>query len=157
MALQNGKICKTCGGEISGYAARNQLLNCDECLSKMSQYRKDRYTSNVHFVYVLIDPDTNAVRYVGKTNMLHIRFKDHIRATHYKGNRHAGRKLFQWLRTLGERDLEPIMSVIGYADCNQAVILEKFWIIYFLQRGAELTNSEQDLKRLRRQYPAFAI
>jgi len=38
---------------------------------------------NVVYIYMLVDPLTNLVRYIGKSNNIDVRFKEHIRKSKY--------------------------------------------------------------------------
>lgn len=86
-------------------------------------------------IYVLIDPRTNLVRYVGATSQsLKRRLTGHIgdlklkKANTYKIN---------WIRELQSLSLKPIIKLIE--ETEDWVIREKFWYDYY--KSKSLTNS----------------
>lgn len=87
------------------------------------------------FIYVLIDPLTNQVRYVGKTTDAKRRLRRHIneRFLHdsYKD---------RWVRKLLENDLIPEIEIIDEVLENEWIYWEQFYISYFKFIGSLLTN-----------------
>lgn len=88
------------------------------------------------FIYVLKDPRTDAVRYVGYTNNLKARFKTHIQ--------HARRCLHdcykdRWVRALLALNMSPVMKVIEEGEGDGWQDAERRWIAYYKER-AKLTN-----------------
>ena len=88
------------------------------------------------FIYCLIDPITNQVRYVGKAADIQKRFHRHLsekRGTH-KNN---------WIQSLASRGLKPIISVVqSLYDCTDEdwQNAEIFWINYYKSKGCNLCN-----------------
>lgn len=88
------------------------------------------------FIYALMDPETNAVRYIGKTLTPKIRFSMHMcekRGTH-KNN---------WLHQLRARGLRPVMVVIETihdSDDNDWQARERYWIEHYRSAGEPITN-----------------
>lgn len=88
------------------------------------------------FIYALMDPDTNAVRYIGKTLTPKIRFAMHLcekRGTH-KNN---------WLHQLKTRGARPVMVVIetiSNSDDNDWQERERYWIEHYRALGEPITN-----------------
>lgn len=70
-------------------------------------------TVRVHF-YVLEDPNTNEIRYVGQTVNPENRFRNHIWESKEKNVTHKHR----WVVSLLRRNQQPIMRVIGSALIN---------------------------------------
>lgn len=84
-------------------------------------------------IYILTDPLSNEVRYVGQTVCtIHRRFKMHLREKYHCKKRH-------WIKSL--YPLEPeIIEIDSTIDSNHCNELEVFWIGYFKMLGANLTN-----------------
>ena len=87
------------------------------------------------YIYALVDPDTDGVRYVGKADDPYKRLERHLagyepRATH-KSN---------WIKSLLAQGKQPelmILEEVGVAAWEEA---EKRWIAYFRKVGVSLTN-----------------
>lgn len=87
------------------------------------------------FIYVLLDPITKEVRYVGKTTNPARRMCAHrcpCRATYHT---------LCWLKSLRKYGLDPVMDIVEVIppDGNWAD-REKFWIAAYRKAGANLTN-----------------
>ena len=87
-------------------------------------------------IYILIDPTTNEIKYVGKANNIKERFKNHknrCRDTNtYK--RH-------WINKLRLKGLYPELEVIDIVPVSEWHYWEKFWISYYKSIGCKLTNT----------------
>jgi hypothetical protein len=89
---------------------------------------------NPTYVYALLDPDTDEVRYIGKTDA----------STKYRHAQHctlvkkpkSPRDL--WVNGLITRGLFPKMIVL---EESRDMGAERRWINHYLQQGARLTNS----------------
>lgn len=98
-----------------------------------------RSAGKTTFIYGLVDPRTNQLRYVGKT-VLHperrvITHKWRARAQPQK--RHS----MAWLLNLEKSGLEPDVFVIEEIEAGgDWVEAEQFWIAYFRMIGADLCN-----------------
>ncbi len=87
------------------------------------------------FIYVLRDPETNQVRYVGWTVNLEKRLVWHLRD---KKRTHK----YYWIALLKERGLKPIIELVYTVkdgECWQDV--ERKWIAYYRNIGENLTNA----------------
>jgi hypothetical protein len=87
-------------------------------------------------IYALVDPRTNAVRYIGWTVNVRRRLCGHLRRARTEHGAHrAG-----WLRQLMRLGLRPNVQIVerGVGVGWQAA--EKKWIANFLATGARLTN-----------------
>lgn len=86
------------------------------------------------FIYVLIDPETQRVRYVGKSNEPQKRLRAHIRdqSNTYKGH---------WLTSLRNRGLKPLMHIIEETPFEGWEEREQYWIRYHIEHGHPLTNT----------------
>lgn len=87
------------------------------------------------YIYILIDPETNQVRYVGKTKNLKRRYNQHIsecsKLKSYKNN---------WLISLKNKNLRPEMVVIDETDKDDWIFLEQWYIQLYRSWGYRLTN-----------------
>lgn len=92
------------------------------------------------YIYVLIDPRTGHIRYVGKTFNLRRRFMSHISKAK-KPKTFSG----SWIKSLATLGLKPTMEMIeqfnadAVDDWQEA---ERYWISSFKFMGFELTNLE---------------
>jgi hypothetical protein len=92
----------------------------------------------VVYIYRLIDPRSKRTRYVGKTNNLRVRLKNHCQqklgAVHY--NTHCSR----WIRELKDYGCRPLIEVLEETDENSWVAAEMRWIAHYKSLGEPLTN-----------------
>jgi len=87
------------------------------------------------YIYVLKDPETQEVRYVGKTVYLKTRYNQHIYIKKLKQRKLT--HLSNWIIKLDNKGLKPIMEVIEETEKDNWAELEKKWISYY----SNLTNS----------------
>lgn len=85
------------------------------------------------YIYALIDPETDEIRYIGKTIRPQERFRAHLRDT---GNSHKA----NWIKQLRERQLKPIMYVLEETTIEVWEAREQHWIAYGHSQGWRLTN-----------------
>lgn len=88
------------------------------------------------YIYILRHPLTNKIRYVGKTNNIKKRLKNHINATRRGVKSHKN----NWIKGLLNEGLKPKMEVIDEIDSDNWVWLEQYWIAQFKAWGFNLTN-----------------
>ena len=86
-------------------------------------------------IYVLKCPDTNDVRYVGKTNNPEQRLKAHNNKA-----RDLGTYKRNWINKLREQNKKPIFEIIDEVDIEVWQEREKYWIEYFISMGCNLVN-----------------
>ncbi len=93
-----------------------------------SKYKDD----DKYYIYVLKDPDTQLVRYIGKTGDIKQRFRGHIyEATHSDYSDSPCSHKNNWIRKIIDSGKMPIIEAIEeitYERCNER---EKYWISYF--------------------------
>ena len=87
-------------------------------------------------IYILIDPNTNKIRYVGMTKLslkhrLSLHLKEKLKVTHKS----------HWINSLKRNKQEPIIQQIDSSNnleelCNK----ELYWIQYYLNEKESLTN-----------------
>jgi len=87
------------------------------------------------YIYILICPITNQLKYVGKSNCVIKRLKDHM--WDFRGVP-VDRML--WIDELKRKKLKPILEVIDEVEISNWQYWEKFWIDYFKSIGANLFN-----------------
>lgn len=85
------------------------------------------------YIYALVDPTNNKIRYIGQTNNLTNRFRQHIKDT---GKSHK----VSWIKSLMCKNIKPIMKIIGLYDNHMINSMEMFWINYFKLCNCDLTN-----------------
>jgi hypothetical protein len=86
-------------------------------------------------IYVLIDPTTNMVRYVGKANDVSQRYKAHLN----RARKHQVHKK-NWIEKLKKQDLKPIIEVIDIVPIEDWIFWETYWISQMKTWGFDLIN-----------------
>jgi len=87
-----------------------------------------------HYIYVLIDPNTRQVRYVGTSSNPKQRL-----ANHYSDKRNQPKH--DWFDSLRDNGQEPILQIVGgYSHDYNLLELEKQLVQHLLTRGAPLLN-----------------
>jgi hypothetical protein len=87
-------------------------------------------------IYILIDPLTNDVKYVGKTINIAKRLNRHISESKKTTKSHKK----AWIKSLLKRGLEPIIEVIDEVLEEDWKFWESYWIEQFKCWGFNLTN-----------------
>lgn len=88
-----------------------------------------------HYLYLIIDPLTHRVVYVGRTRNIEKRKKDYLIF-----NRIHSEKLKYYFASTKKKKTTPIFIVIGEYDDNEIVSKEIDYIKYFAKHG-ELLNT----------------
>jgi hypothetical protein len=87
-------------------------------------------------IYALIDPNTNLIRYVGKTDYpLEFRLKQHCSK---KSKTHK----WNWIKGLMQNNQKPVISLIEDVSEDMWQERECYWIGRLRAEGASLTNIE---------------
>jgi hypothetical protein len=86
------------------------------------------------FIYALTDPVTDEVRYVGITDNAHTRYMQHCNDTR---DNHSDKAV--WIKSLKDRLLLPGLKILEIAEFD-VLQREKYWIKYYADQGANLTN-----------------
>lgn len=89
----------------------------------------------VTYIYTLVDPKDNLVKYVGKSDKPNIRLKDHIRKIKYSNTLKNN-----WLRSLLKEDLIPKMEIIDIVPISEWSFWESYWISQYRSWGFILKN-----------------
>ena len=88
-----------------------------------------------YFIYQLIDPNNNEIRYVGQTINIKQRYNRHI-SDSFRKNTH----LYCWIKSLIKDNKKPIIEVIEECDIDCIDIFEKMYISLYKSWGVRLTN-----------------
>lgn len=87
------------------------------------------------YIYCLLDPNTGKCRYVGKTNNIAERYRNHLRESKkknlYKHN---------WIQQLLNQSKKPVLQILEECDETGWADKEKWWIRYFKKNKQPLTN-----------------
>jgi hypothetical protein len=95
-----------------------------------------RSIKNIH-IYILKDPETQEVRYVGKTkHSLNKRLWGHL-------NQVETTHKYNWINSLKAKDLIPIIESVEKVSNETWSEREMFWIQHYKDLGAKLTNSNE--------------
>lgn len=99
-----------------------------------------RVYSKPTFIYVLMDPDTSEVRYIGKTvKTLRARLATHI--SHAKVSSGHKRHVLAWIYGLLETGKLPVIQLVEtIAPNTDWVIAEQRWVMELREAGADLCN-----------------
>jgi hypothetical protein len=84
-------------------------------------------------IYALIDPSTQAIRYVGLTRDVKARLRRYRDRPHTK-------HLCNWFSSLKDRGLFPALEVLEVTDDQGADACERKWIAHYRSIGADLIN-----------------
>lgn len=89
------------------------------------------------YIYILKDPETDEIRYVGKTVDIKRRYYHHCSKSACKSQKsHRS----SWVLSLLERKLKPIMEIIDYCNYENWEQYESKWIEYYTKQGCNLCN-----------------
>lgn len=91
-------------------------------------------TSKTVYIYGLVDPQTEEIRYVGKTSNLKDRYSSHLFADDV--NRHK----CNWIKLLKKNGHKPRMIILEKATEKNWEDRERFWIKHGYINGWKLTN-----------------
>lgn len=87
------------------------------------------------YIYGLIDPRTNRIRYVGSTTSLKSRFIQHLHVF-------SSDKKSEWVQELKAKNLRPIITILEKIYKKAELIdREKFWIGFYRTGSKDLLNS----------------
>lgn len=86
------------------------------------------------YIYCLIDPDTDQVRYVGKANDVLKRYKQHLRE-----NRRSY-PVYSWITSLKQKGQTPIVASLSRVLMSAWEEVESLWIEVYRRKGAPLLN-----------------
>src|SRR5665213_2971556 len=90
----------------------------------------------MNYIYVLIDPVSNEIRYVGKTTNPRGRLRQHI--NHAKRGERTHRD--NWINVLLRNGSEPVFETIDVVSDAYWDKAEQKWVSLFKNSGCRLTN-----------------
>jgi len=93
------------------------------------------------YIYILIDPRTNEIRYLGKTNNPKRRKSEHL--SEYNKSRNTPQKMThkdKWIKQLKKVGLKPIMEIFDTVPQEEEDFWECHYISLLKSWGIELTN-----------------
>jgi len=86
------------------------------------------------YIYILKDPNTQEIRYVGQAVNLTKRLDHHIQVSKIPTNT---RHISNWIRSLTSKPLIETIEVCEYSEINNR---ERWWIKYYREQGCNLCN-----------------
>jgi group I intron endonuclease len=90
------------------------------------------------YIYKLIDPITNEIRYVGKTkNSITKRLYEHLTVRNLKSNNHKN----NWIKQLLKSNNKPKIEVLEVVNEDNWIPKEIYWIKFLKENGCNLTNT----------------
>lgn len=93
-------------------------------------------TEDIVFIYALLDPRDEHIRYIGKTKDLPRRLSQHL--SHIKREQHTYKA--RWIAELQHENREPIARIIEETTSSNWRERERYWIEFFRSNGEYLTN-----------------
>lgn len=108
------------------------------------------------YIYGLVDPIDNEIRYVGQSLEPHIRIGEHLRDR-------TGSPKSVWLQALYAKSLIPLVVILETVSCDDPYYRERHWINRLYILGCKLLNSEvyarfaNKRKKLRRKHSSKTI
>lgn len=87
------------------------------------------------YIYALLDPVTDLIRYVGKTNNPKQRLKNHCNSARYR-NTHK----FNWIKQLRKQKLKPNLIILDEVLLKDWKFWEQYWISQCKTWGFNLVN-----------------
>ena len=92
-------------------------------------------------VYVLIDPRTSEIRYVGQTkDTLDGRLRSHVHGANALSQAYKSFHAVAWIRQLRRMGYRPRIELVAEYRDEDVDEAERFWIAHFRERGCDLVN-----------------
>ncbi len=86
-------------------------------------------------VYILIDPLTQQIRYVGQSKNARVRYSQHLRDAERRPRNY---RVYNWINHLTKLNQKPILRIIELT--NDPDSSETYWIEFFRNSGFDLCN-----------------
>lgn len=132
--------CKGCEPAFSNLSESQQALHIHSCCQRALPVEQ--------VIYAEIDPETNEIRYVGRTGNPMRRHAQHIEdISPTIGQWGAEKRIWytrsNWMYALSEKGLEPFMRILKSIKVSPLVIeWELRYILHGMQQGWQLLNIE---------------
>ena len=91
----------------------------------------------MNYIYTISDPETNIIKYVGKTNNIKRRYKRHLCRFSLLNENTLKSK---WILSLIDKGIEPIFEILDSGDDLIINDLESYWISQLKSWGFTLLN-----------------
>lgn len=98
------------------------------------------YKLPMHYIYILSDPITNEIRYIGKTNNVKRRKAEHLSEYNKTKNVEKRTHKNKWIESLRKNGIKPVFEVWDTVDESDASFWECHYISLFKSWGIRLTN-----------------
>jgi hypothetical protein len=96
----------------------------------------------MRYIYKLIDPSNNEIRYIGQTDDIKRRYNDHISSSMNENSDSYDTYKARWVRKLKLSGLLPIIEIVEECDSlEQSNIRERYYVSKLTNEGCRLTNS----------------
>ena len=92
----------------------------------------------ITYIYALVDPRTQIVRYIGKSDRPKRRLSSHLSKQGLADKTYRA----YWLRSLVSSGFKPEMICLQAVSLKDWEGAEKYWIHYYKEQGVRLTNSK---------------
>lgn len=94
-----------------------------------------------HYIYILIDPETNKIRYVGQTTKnINKRLTSHLSKVRISPNKTTHKNT--WIKSLLNKNLKPIIEIIDTVTTDNWKEKEKYYIQEYKKNNDLLNISE---------------
>lgn len=91
------------------------------------------------YIYALLDPDTRDVHYIGKTDDMAKRLKNHLQPAALK----IRCRRTSWLKGLLKKGKKPLMVMLEEVEQEHWKQKECYWIAFYRALGAHLMNTAE--------------
>lgn len=107
-------------------------LEVYDCDGYLDPFPDEKYSTIL--IYALVDPRTNEIRYIGKTNNPERRLRQHF------VRKYPNSPVSQWITSLFEKNITPIMRILEIITNGRWEEREIFWIKWGREHGLRLVN-----------------
>lgn len=96
----------------------------------------------MRYIYALLDPDENQIRYIGQTDNIKRRYNNHISSSLNENSDSYDTYKARWIRKLLSLNIKPIIEILEECDSLElSNIRERYHIERLTNEGCKLTNS----------------
>lgn len=155
--------CAVCGAtdKVLTYSDIHKFFWCYPCRCESVRNKTEFLTLGMqeikadYFVYALIDPRDQSIRYIGMSHQPEKRLIDHTRDDKQSKQ---NRQKHAWCQELKQAGLEPTLKIIEKIKNTRtfAFTRETYWIRFYQKKGAPLLNIHPFPERKRTQYKRSA-